>query len=91
MSAITRRGRQFQRPSRKWWAAQIAATTTLGTGWVSAGAWTKPLSLMAIGIVSQATITYLVPNAEQAPRAESRPAPEPAQRATAVPAVAAIG
>jgi hypothetical protein len=91
MSAITRRGKQFQKPSRKWWAAQIAATTTLGTGLVSAGAWTKPLSLMAIGVVSQAAITYLVPNAEQAPHAEPRSAPEPAQRGAAAPAVVAVG
>jgi hypothetical protein len=64
----TRRRRPHLYPTRKWWAAQITAVTTLATAWVTAGAWNRPLTLAAIGVVSQALVVYLVPNADPAPR-----------------------
>jgi hypothetical protein len=64
------------RPTRKWWAAQISATTTLITSWVSAGAWNKPLTLAAIGLVSQAAIAYLVPNGPLARRPDTQQTPQ---------------
>jgi hypothetical protein len=73
---IKRSKRPHLHPTRKWWAAQIAAVTTLTTGWVSAGHWDKALSLAAIGVVSQAAIAYLVPNVELTPRPARASAPE---------------
>ena len=55
-------------PTRKWWATQISATTTLAVAWVNVGTWNKSLTIAAIGVVSQAAVVYLVPNGEQAPR-----------------------
>jgi hypothetical protein len=68
MGTRTRKKRPHLYPNRKWWATQISAVTTLATAWVSAGEWSKPLTLATIGVVSQALIVYLVPNGEQAPR-----------------------
>jgi len=55
------------RPTNKWWAAQCTATATLAVAWVSAGEWTKPLTIALIGAISQATAAYLVSNAEPTP------------------------
>jgi hypothetical protein len=55
-------------PTRKWWATQISATTTLAVAWVNAGTWNKPLTIAAIGVISQAAVVYLVPNGEQPAR-----------------------
>lgn len=52
----TRRKRPHLYPSRKWWATQISAVATLVTAWVSAGAWSKTLTMAAIGVVSQAVV-----------------------------------
>ena len=65
---MTRRKRPHLYPTRKWWATQITATTTLAIAWVNAGHWNKPLTIAAIGVVSQAAVVYLVPNAETPPR-----------------------
>jgi hypothetical protein len=77
----TRRKRPHLYPSRKWWATQISAVATLVTAWVSAGAWTKTLTMAAIGLVSQAVVVYLVPNGEPAPRPEPRVSRRRAQSA----------
>jgi hypothetical protein len=74
-------------PTRKWWAAQITATTTLAVAWVDAGRWDKPLSIAAIGVVSQAAVTYLVPNSPTPPagprsRSGRRGSRQPATSAT---------
>jgi hypothetical protein len=68
----TRRRRPHLYPTRKWWATQITAVTTLATAWVTTGTWNKPLTLAAIGVVSQALVVYLVPNGEQVPRPGSQ-------------------
>jgi hypothetical protein len=51
-------------PSRKWFVTQVTALAALATAWLQAGEWTTTLSVMAVGIASQALIAYLVPNAE---------------------------
>jgi hypothetical protein len=89
MTDRQRKARPHLHPTRKWWAAQIAALTTLTTGWVSAGHWSKPLSLAAIGVVSQAAIAYIVPNVDPVSRGEraADPAPPDATEARLRPAV----
>jgi len=72
---MSRRKRPHLYPTRKWWAAQISATTTLAVGWVNAGRWDKPLTIAAIGVVSQAAVTYLVPNREAPPRPDQTNGP----------------
>jgi len=59
-------------PTNKWLAAQCTATATLAVTWVNAGAWTKPLSIALIGLVSQAIAAYLVSNADHATQASER-------------------
>jgi hypothetical protein len=51
-------------PTNKWLATQVTATVALLTGWVSVGAWSKPLSATLIGLVGQAVVSYLLPNHE---------------------------
>jgi hypothetical protein len=70
--------RQHLYPTRKWWATQITAMTTLAVAWVNAGHWNKPLSITAIGVVSQALIVYLVPNADLGSSGEAATAQQPA-------------
>jgi hypothetical protein len=53
-------------PTRKWMATQSTALATLAVSWVNAGTWNKPLSIAAIGVASQAVISYLVPNIDPA-------------------------
>ena len=67
---MSRKKRPHLYPTRKWWATQISASTTLAVAWVSAGHWDKPLSIAAIGVASQAVVVYLVPNGEQAAKPE---------------------
>jgi hypothetical protein len=52
------------KPTNKWLAAQCTGTATLAISWVNAGAWTKPLTIALIGLVSQAVVAYLVSNAD---------------------------
>ncbi|MFZ2015249.1 MAG: hypothetical protein WAV00_15635 [Nocardioides sp.] len=63
---MSKKKRPHLYPTRKWWATQISATTTLAVAWVSAGHWDKALTIAAIGVASQAAVVYLVPNGEQA-------------------------
>jgi hypothetical protein len=60
--------------------------TTLATAWVTAGTWNKPLTLAAIGVVSQALVVYLVPNGEPAPRPGNQTGSQPTPTAQTVPA-----
>ena len=64
-----------QVPSRKWFATQTTALTALLVGWISAGVWDKTLSIALVGLVSQAVVGYLVPQAENSATAVPRPAP----------------
>jgi len=51
-------------PTRKWFAAQIAAVATLLVAWLNADGWNKTLAVALVGLVAQALITYIVPNQE---------------------------
>ncbi len=62
---MSKKKRPHLYPTRKWWATQISAITTLAVAWVSAGHWDKALTIAAIGMASQAAVVYLVPNGEQ--------------------------
>ena len=46
---MTEKKRPHLYPTRKWWATQISAITTLAVAWVSAGHWDKALTIAAIG------------------------------------------
>ena len=59
------------RPSRKWLATQCTAAATVAVAWVNEGAWTKPLSIAMIGLVSQAVVGYLVSNGDPSPAASA--------------------
>ena len=52
-------------PTRKWIATQVTAAAAFSIGWVTAAAWNSTLSIALIGLISQAVISYLVPNADQ--------------------------
>lgn len=51
-------------PSRKWFATQITAVSALLIMLVTTGAWGAEESVALIGLVSQASIAYLVPNTD---------------------------
>ena len=51
-------------PTNKWMATQVTAAVALLTGWVTAGEWNKTLSTTLIGLVGQAIVSYMLPNAD---------------------------
>ena len=78
------------RPSRKWLATQCTAAATVAVAWVNAGAWTKPLTIAMIGLVSQAVVGYLVSNGDPSPAASGASASGPVSPAAPpVPAASA--
>lgn len=50
-------------PTRKWFATQITATAALIASWIAAAEWDKALTISLVGLVSQAAVGYLLPNA----------------------------
>jgi hypothetical protein len=50
-------------PTNKWIVTQITALAALLTAYVQVGAWNKELTIALIGLVSQALIGYIAPNA----------------------------
>ncbi|MEU6036476.1 hypothetical protein ABZ801_13810 [Actinomadura sp. NPDC047616] len=54
-------GKSFM-PTRKWWAALITALTVVMINWVQAGSLSKEILIALIGVMSQAVVSYLVPN-----------------------------
>jgi hypothetical protein len=63
-------------PTNKWVATQVTATVALLTAWVTAGGWNETLSVGLIGLVGQALVSYMLPNADV-------PAGVPAKKAPA--------
>lgn len=49
-------------PTKKWFATQIAAVAALLTMWVTTGAWDMEETIALIGLLTQAGLSYLVPN-----------------------------
>jgi hypothetical protein len=56
------------KPTRKWWATQITALTALAIMYVTTGAWDTEETISAIGIASQAALSWLIPNEATVPR-----------------------
>ncbi len=52
------------RPTRKWIAATITALAAVAVLWVQQGEFSKGVAVALIGAISQAMVTYLVPNAD---------------------------
>jgi hypothetical protein len=50
-------------PTRKWIATQITALAALMTAWISIGEWDKTLTISAVGLLTQAVVGYILPNA----------------------------
>jgi hypothetical protein len=65
-------------PTNKWIAAQTTAVSALAISWVTAGAWTRPLTCAAIGVVAQAAAAYLVSNDVGSTGDSTQDAPESA-------------
>ena len=53
-------------PSKKWFVTQITAVAALFTMWATTGSWDVEETVALIGLVSQAGIGYLTPNASDA-------------------------
>jgi hypothetical protein len=51
-------------PTRKWWAMFITALAAFLISWIQAGEFGKETLIALIGLVAQALVTYLVPNAD---------------------------
>lgn len=49
-------------PSRKWMAAQVAAAAVIAVMWARTGSWDTEETVAAIGWLTQAATTYLLPN-----------------------------
>lgn len=53
-------------PTRKWFAARVTALAGLGVMWATTGSWDLEETLAAITLASEATISWLVPNGDNA-------------------------
>lgn len=51
-------------PTKKWAVTQITAVAAILVMWVTTGAWDTEETIALIGLVSQAGISYLTPNAD---------------------------
>jgi hypothetical protein len=49
-------------PTKKWWATQVTALSALGVMYVTTGSWDQEETIAAIGIATQAALSWLVPN-----------------------------
>ena len=64
--------KKSRRPDNKWLATQVTALAALLTGWVTAGEWNKTLTITLIGLVGQAIVSYILPNADLSSGVSSR-------------------
>ena len=51
-------------PTNKWWAALVTVAGSWVASLLTAGAFTKEIAIALVGIVSQMTVAYLVPNSD---------------------------
>jgi hypothetical protein len=72
-------------PTRKWIATQVTAVAAFTIAWVTAAEWNSTLSIALIGLISQAVISYLVPNAHTSGAVPAVTAAAPAAAAMADP------
>ena len=54
--------KSWQRPTNKWWAGLITVAGSWVVNLITAGAFTKTIAIALVGIVTQMTVAYLVPN-----------------------------
>lgn len=59
-------GRRSNRPTRKWWAAQITGAGALASLWLATDGWETEESVALVGLLVQALTTWLVPNSDTA-------------------------
>ena len=53
-----------QWPTRKWWAMFITALAAFLVNWIQAGELSKEILIALVGLLAQAAVSYLVPNAD---------------------------
>lgn len=51
-------------PTRKWWAALVTALAAWIVNWITEGDLSKPILIALVGVIAQALVAYLVPNAD---------------------------
>lgn len=49
-------------PSRKWLAARVVAVHALAVMYLTTGSWDVEESIALVGLLSEAAVSYLVPN-----------------------------
>ena len=49
-------------PSRKWWAARVVAIHAVVVMWLTTGSWDVEESIALAGLLTEASVSYLVPN-----------------------------
>lgn len=49
-------------PTRKWMVARVTALAALAAMYLTTGSWDTEESIAAVGLVSEALISYLTPN-----------------------------
>lgn len=54
---------EWTMPSRKWMAARVTMIAATLVAWIQAGEWNTTIAVMVVGVMSEAAISYLVPNA----------------------------
>lgn len=57
-------GQKSSLPTRKWIAIQLTAVAGLLTAWLSVGEWNSTLTIALVGVLTQAAVGFLVPNAD---------------------------
>lgn len=56
--------KSWQRPTNKWWAGLVTVAGSWVVNLITAGAFTKTIAIALVGIISQMTVAYLVPNSD---------------------------
>jgi hypothetical protein len=54
--------RSWPRPTNKWWAGLVTVAGAWVVNLITAGAFTKTIAIALVGIITQMTVAYLVPN-----------------------------
>jgi hypothetical protein len=54
--------KSWQRPTNKWCAGLVTVAGSWVVNLITAGAFTKTIAIALVGIITQMTVAYLVPN-----------------------------
>lgn len=52
------------KPTRKWWATRVTAVSALAVMAVTTGSWDAEETIALIGLLAEAAISWLTPNAQ---------------------------